>query len=158
LIDQLRVYYIPDSEKGEEDLDFGEMYSNTALLQRESLKFDPKVKALLDKIWQITDNNHNGSVDKDEYVTISKKLYYALVDHDPEEATKIAEEEWELDSFGLGKMDKTRFVQSWFQLTDTWTDSINKQEYVDFLDGVLKCLATEDENGQVGHACCGHAC
>ena len=76
------------------------LYDNKSLLQRESLKYDPRIVQALDRIWKTTDSNHNGGVDRDEYIRMSRKLYVALVADDMDEAQRIAEQEWEQDSFG----------------------------------------------------------
>ena len=83
------------------------------LLQRESLKFDPRVLNVLDEIWQVTDRNKDGFVDRDEYIKMSMKLYCTVVgDGDMENAQEVAEKEWDHDRFGYENLDRNRFVQS----------------------------------------------
>jgi hypothetical protein len=69
---QLRGYYIDEqTEKHLETVnDAGvlEMYSDKALLMRESLRFDPKVRQCLNKIWIVTDSNQNGEITDEEYL------------------------------------------------------------------------------------------
>ena len=56
-----------------------EFYTDKALLQRESLRFDPSVRAALDVIWNVTDTNGDGMIEKDEYIAMSTKLYRVIV-------------------------------------------------------------------------------
>ena len=59
-------------------------YSDIALLQRESIKWNPKVSRILDKLWDLMDKNSNQHIEKEEYVRMCMKVYRALVDDDPD--------------------------------------------------------------------------
>jgi guanylate kinase len=50
------------------------MYTDKALLMRESLKFDPRIVSVLEQIWEAADHDHSGAVSKDEYFVMSLKL------------------------------------------------------------------------------------
>jgi hypothetical protein len=69
-------------------------YTNKAILQRESLRFDPDILSILEDLWQVTDSSHDGKVVKAEYVKMSSKLYLAIIpkaDQHEEDMIKIAE-------------------------------------------------------------------
>ena len=72
ILSKLREYYIDkDTEKhlqNEDNHEILEMYSDRALMMRESLRFDPKVRQCLNKIWTVSDANHNGEITDTEYV------------------------------------------------------------------------------------------
>jgi hypothetical protein len=149
LVAQLQAYYHHDLTEEELKLDW-DMYSPQALMKRDMLRFDPQIRKLLLQLWQVTDRDHSGFVDRSEYIAMSEKLYFALVDDNKEEASRIAKHEWELDSFGHEKLDRDRFFQCWFQLADTWTEDISSGAYVAFLETILKCLTkvTGSEEGR----------
>jgi hypothetical protein len=148
----LRAYYgygEEENEDGEVELENPEMYTNTAILTREALRFDPGILGLLDILWDVTDDNRNGTVQKEEYVTMSTKLFYVVTgDNDEEDAQQTAEEEWEHDHFGFNFLNKQRFRQSWFQLTDLWTDGLSVEEYMKFLEEIIECLTEVDKSGR----------
>jgi hypothetical protein len=148
----LRAYYgygEEDNEDGDTALENPEMYTNAAILTREALRFDPGILGLLDILWDVTDDNRNGTVQKEEYVTMSTKLFYVVTgDDDQEEARVTALEEWEHDHFGYGFLNKQRFRQSWFQLTDLWTDGLSVEEYMKFLEDIIECLTEVDKKGR----------
>ena len=133
----------------EEESDGGseEFYSDKALLLRESLKFDQDILHTLDQLWQAVDSDQNGRVTEDEYKVMMKKLYFVLTDQahvpddqkDHEAAQNCADEDWQKDSFGMPFMDRSLFVQAYFQLTDLWTHEINAVEYNAFLKKLLHC-------------------
>ena len=52
----------------------------------------------------------------------------------------IANEEWEKDAMGHAFLDKSRFKQSWFQLADLWTETLDPEEYAEFLRDLLECM------------------
>ena len=43
------------------------------------MRFDPSVRAALDVIWNVTDTNGDGMIEKDEYIAMSTKLYRVIV-------------------------------------------------------------------------------
>jgi hypothetical protein len=151
LMSQLRMYYQPEDpdEEQAEAMKDNSFYTNQKLLERESLKFEPRVLNILEEIWKVTDRNHDGSVDREEYVRMSMKLYCAVVgDGDMENAKEVAEKEWVHDCFGYDDLDRNRFTQSWFQLADMWTEGLEVDEYVSFLSDVLVCLTATTEDGE----------
>jgi hypothetical protein len=61
------------------------MYTDKALLMRESLKFDPQVLSALEEIWEAVDNNQSGGISKDEYFLMSLKLNQVFNEPDEED-------------------------------------------------------------------------
>ena len=51
----------------------------------------------------------------------------------PAEAEEASEEDWVRDSEGKEGLDRERFYMCWFELADLWTESIDPEEYVEFL-------------------------
>eukprot|EP00936_MAST-01D_sp_MAST-1D-sp1_P002989 g2989.t1 len=150
LLKTLRAYYLHKVDTEEHAIESNAMYSDKALLQREALRFDADVLEVLNQIWSLADRNGDGGVDKYEYCDVSQRLYKVVVgDGDGRAAERFAAEEWTRDSFGESKLNKARYMQSWFQLADLWTENICAQEYVAFLRDVLSCLAYKDADGHV---------
>ena len=153
VLQKLREHYDPDGIHSEKHADQHEYYTDLGLLKRESLKFHPKIRALLDQLWQAADKNGDGGLDKEEYLTMCSKVYKAIVDDsdDPEDqATRdqIAEEDWEADSQGHLTLDYRRFTTAWFQLADHWTHDLNVEAYCRFL-GQIKDTVTHIVNGRI---------
>jgi hypothetical protein len=53
--------------------------SDSALLRRESLKFEPAILRLLQSLWVAVDADGSGAVEKAEYFTWMKKMCYLLI-------------------------------------------------------------------------------
>jgi hypothetical protein len=53
--------------------------SDSALLQRESLKFEPAILRLLNCLWTAVDADGSGAVEKTEYVMWMRKMCYLLI-------------------------------------------------------------------------------
>ena len=79
LLDQLHSYYIPEGmdEDDEARTDDG-LYTDANLMKREAIKFDPRIQQVLNQIWDCTDANHDGQIQKSETThrkwTILKRL------------------------------------------------------------------------------------
>ena len=145
---------LADDGKGKhgDDERVNAFYTNKGLMQRESLRYDPAILAILDQFWRVSDGDGSGKVDREEYITMSVKLYYVVVgskdDDEEDDAHATAEEEWEHDCLGYTFLDKARFKQAWFQLADMWTETVDPDEYATFLADVLGCLTYKDETGK----------
>lgn len=44
-------------------------------MQRESLKWDPKIRAILNEIWEVVDDDQSGAIEFYEYVVMNMKIY-----------------------------------------------------------------------------------
>ena len=120
-------------DEGDTSFDLPEMID-----KRQALRADPNVSAVLDRWWVAADVNNSGKVSREEYLHLGIALYHALVgDGDEEAARESAEDDWEQDSQGKEEMDEEHFKTSIFELADLWTDNIEPEEYVRFLDRLL---------------------
>jgi Ca2+-binding EF-hand superfamily protein len=128
------------------------MYSNNNAIKRERLRNNPEIIAIIDHWWSQVilakyDKNHDDVLNKSEYMNLHKALGRALSDpstkSDPTEETKMAEEDWLLDTISLNMADGARylnenmFIRSIFELADLWTDTTNVQEYIQFLEYIF---------------------
>ncbi|ETW08975.1 hypothetical protein H310_01453 [Aphanomyces invadans] len=108
---------------------------------------DPAMVAILDKWWKsclvILDSDGNGTLERNEYVNLYKRLIYgtsciygekAVLDQHIDD---LIEEDWKRDSGGHLSMDKTRLCVSIYELAETWAKGEVVQTYVDFLTGLL---------------------
>ena len=154
LMGRLRNHYDPDGIHADANDSQHHFYTDLALLQRESLKHDPRVRRVLDFIWDATDRDGSGTIDKEEYMIMCRKVYRAIVDDtDSEEAhaeiTRIAEEDWEADRQGHDHLDYNRFTRAWFQLADHWTHDLSPESYEKFLTNIFVSLTERDADGHI---------
>lgn len=154
LLGRLRTHYDPDGVHADANDSQHHFYTDLALLQRESLKHDPRVRRVLDFIWEATDRDGSGTIDKDEYMVMCTKVYRAVVDDtdSPEahaEIKRIAEEDWDADRQGHDHLDYNRFTRAWFQLADHWTHDLSPESYEKFLSNIFVSLTERDANGHI---------
>ena len=113
----LRNYY--RAEEAEEDNYF---YTDRALLIRESMRFNPEIRHALENIWAWADKDGNGTIDEEEYCRLFLMLCKILWPRDKlrdtprSQINDMAKEEFKQDCLGKEVLDKTRFMQSFFQL------------------------------------------
>ncbi|KAJ1448790.1 hypothetical protein M885DRAFT_128741, partial [Pelagophyceae sp. CCMP2097] len=106
---------------------------NSALLRRDSLRFDPTVRRLLRAFWKLCDHDGSALVERNEYMDLHAHLYAAMnveaVLGDERgwrrRAEAAAVREWEFDSQGRGALDARLFTTSLFQLVDAWRTSLD---------------------------------
>jgi hypothetical protein len=109
---------------------------------------------ILDFIWTATDRDGSGTIDKEEYMVMCRKVYRAIVDdtNSPEadaEITRIAEEDWDADRQGHDHLNYERFTRAWFQLADHWTHDLSADSYEKFLSNIFTSLTERDVNGNI---------
>ena len=143
LLDSLRKFYDPDGEHAGNP-----HYSDMALLQREAIKWNPRVRRILDKLWNLTDKDHDQHIEKEEYVCMCMKVYRVVVDDDPDPKLiplrrEYAEADWEGDHMGYENLNKNRFTRAWFQLADHWTHDVSAPSYADFLERIYCAVAVK---------------
>eukprot|EP00947_MAST-08B_sp_MAST-8B-sp1_P003985 g3985.t1 len=162
LIRVLQGYYldgVPQSADAEETGTEGaEFNTPTALLQRETLVFHPVIRTMLEKIWEVTDEDGSGGIELDEYLIIQRKLYCSLVENrygQAEDAEgrkawkKIALEDWDTDRRECEDIDKRKFFNSWFALVDIWTGDISAESYIAMLSTLFHSITTKDPDTQL---------
>ena len=153
VVSKLRDHYDPDGYHAQAGDSQHEYYTDLGLLKRESLKHHPQIRSLLDLLWEASDKDSSGGLDKEEYMIMCKKVYKAIVDDsdDPEdeaERNRIAEEDWIADSQGHDILDYRRFTTAWFQLADHWTHDLSVEAYCRFL-GEIKDTVAHMVNGRM---------
>ena len=125
--------------------------ARTNLLLRESLKFDKTVLAVLNRLWDVSDEDKSGGVTKGEYMSMMRVVFSAVnkaFEGTKKERDEILEQDWEFDSHGDLVMNKRAFLDCWFQVADRWTESVNAKEYARFLGDILECTTKLDKNGR----------
>lgn len=126
-------------------------YNDVNLLKRESLKYHPKMMAVMDTWWKLVDSDLSGSISCEEYVKLHLNLQRAIVHQksfDVARARRLALQEWEFDSQGMREMDKNLFILSFFQMADAWrTGKIAVESYTGFMD-MLQQRMTFQEPGK----------
>ena len=89
-------------------------------------------------------------IDKAEYLEMHRRVVLSLQPTVlPHEAIEAAEEDWERDSEGKPGLDRARFYICWFELADLWTDDIDRDEYVDFLEAQRQIITERLPDGRV---------
>ena len=125
--------------------------NDVVLLQRESLRFDPRVRGMIDEFWDIVNfeaaDEYATFISQDEYIEFNLHLQRHVAvdlhgepaaDFDETAATEVAAKEWEFDSQGKPHMEKDDFTLAMFQLVDAWSDEVSSNAYNDFLDELLQ--------------------
>jgi hypothetical protein len=110
-----------------------ELYTEGNMAARQSLRHHKDVEAILDQMWVSAARHHdkdNGnSLDKEEYRGVHQRMLRACIEQEedmemsPEEMEEAFDDDWEMDSGGDGAVDKHDFLDSVFQLTDTWCET-----------------------------------
>ena len=154
VVEKLRSHYDPDGIHSNKHADQHEYYTDLGLLKRESLKHHPKIRGLLDQLWEASDKNGDGGLDKEEYMIMCRKVYKAIVDDsddvdDEEERERIAQEDWIADSYGHDTLNYRRFTTAWFQLADHWTHDLSVDAYCSFLGEIKDHVTITDEFGRI---------
>jgi len=78
-----------------------------------------------------------------QYMQIYHLLYYDLLgkeDYDEKEADSEGLEEWTKDSGGAGTMERGAFLDALFEVCDVYTETMNPQDYSDWLRALLRRL------------------
>jgi hypothetical protein len=63
----------------------------------------------------------------------------------PTEAMEAMEEDWLRDTMGEEGLSKPRFIVSWFELADLWTESMAEEEYEEFLTTFLSKIVVQND-------------
>eukprot|EP00741_Cyanophora_paradoxa_P003373 tig00000692_g3278.t1 len=133
----------------EELRDGNELLSDAALVRREKLKFDPGIISLQTEFWRACDANHDGKINKEEYISLSMLFYRALHKKwDPKRALECAQEDWEFDRRGRTTLGLEEFRLALFQLVDLWTEGVDLEEYDGMLTRLLDVMTARDDSGQ----------
>lgn len=115
MMDELRTLYDHRAKQNhsehtlkEDTVTEDHMYTDVALLQRESIRLSDKVRKLLTLLYALFDEDGDEKLFKDEYLLLFKKIYFALrafwdkslPTMTEQESRAVAEEDWEVDCQG----------------------------------------------------------
>ena len=127
----------------------GDHFNDRILLTRESMRFQPNIKRVIDQFWVLVDADGNGEIDIDEYTELSLHLQQAMFEKDAKlrkkrffnekEALENARKEWQMDCQGYEFLNYTRFQLCFFQIADAWAKShTDVESYISVLTNLLK--------------------
>mmetsp|Transcript_76304 Transcript_76304/g.218257 ORF Transcript_76304/g.218257 Transcript_76304/m.218257 type:complete len:861 (+) Transcript_76304:563-3145(+) len=124
-----------------------EMYSNDNQLKRSELKRSEKMRELAMHVWRSAANGHT-TMDKEEFEVMITKFHILMVPPggNNQDLHELAEYEWEHDSQGKDYMSFEDFFTSLWQLVDTWTETVQEEEYVSFGLSPSVCLSDQNPN------------
>ena len=102
-------------------------------------------------LWQAANTDAEDDViDKSEYVEMHRRVVLSLQPMvKPAVAVEAAEEDWVRDSEGKSGLDRARFYTCWFELADLWTDDIDRDQYVEFLESQREMITQRLSDGRV---------
>ena len=138
---------------GDLDEDKIERLLQKRMLQRESLRFAPEVRALQTELWIAARVEGNSKaarcaqkhrraskvaplsgIPRGRYIEIMVKLGQILTPRfNADELVEMVEGEWEIESGGLDYMDRLHFNTAIFQLASAFTAHPKVEEYTTFL-------------------------
>lgn len=138
-----------------------ELSTEANFKRRFKLRRAPKVIDALDAFWKsaVAGSGVAGKIDEDGHITkeghrqLYMRIYKVMLEEwDPEatEADESIEEDWEKDAQGGDSLSRELFFDSLFELADTWTPSIDEQEYADFLWNLFRLLTAGSTDGTWG--------
>jgi hypothetical protein len=120
-----------------------EMYTIESLIERAVLQKNKEIRAAITQMWDLPGmSKEGGELLKESYIEFITALHKALVpDIAREEATDAASHDWDSDSGGRKHtMTHAQFDLAVFELADLWCHSIEAEEYVGFLDQLLRTI------------------
>ena len=138
------------SASGGNAKDWERFYSEDSLRQRFALMQHPKVRTALDNLWVAANTDDRDQLlDNDEYLVMHRKITLALDPTVlPREAVEAAHEDWQRDAEGTMALDRDRFCWCWFELADVWTESIEADEYTEFLTRTMDMITKKLPDGR----------
>ena len=115
---------------------------------RRKLRQSPVLLEVLEMWWKTALGSTNSAstlypdvLRKKGYIQMVRKIYKAVVeDYDEDDCQQTAEEDWDADSRGKYYLDQEAVYNSLFELADLWTNSIEAEDYADFLSGLFGCI------------------
>eukprot|EP00505_MAST-04D_sp_SCG-Rhode-Island_P003910 Stramenopile-MAST_4_protein_3910 len=149
-VEQVQEVYVQGG-----DLHF---YSDEAISKREHLLDHADVQHTLLCFWEVVltkfcQRSNGTNLNMSEYVSFHRVLYTVFNETDSEELgdgkedlewKKAAEEDWKNDCHELGALGKEQFKRALFELADIWCNSIQVNDYVDFLQYTMTRMCELD--------------
>lgn len=144
---------------GERDAQELMNYTPEALALRFGLRNDPAVLEAVRAIWQIEmPRDALGCIDQRAYTALFRRIGVCLEAESADGAArrpkrarrleKTIEQDWQRDSRGEAAMSFANFFDAVFELADMWCDTIDVEEYVEFLETLLRRVSTKRPKGK----------
>mmetsp|Transcript_1168 Transcript_1168/g.3300 ORF Transcript_1168/g.3300 Transcript_1168/m.3300 type:complete len:728 (-) Transcript_1168:201-2384(-) len=150
MIDVLTERYVPGLMR-DGVVDRNEWYTDAVNFRREAVWQSDSVQQALDRAWLAVrsfSQRPDGRIGWYEYAEMSRKLYLALMRrNDPDEALELARMDWAHDTRGNpGRgLDRKAFCESWFELADVNTKSMDAGVYARFITKLVDTIVHLDE-------------
>ena len=124
---------------------------------RQANRREGQVREALHAWWMVALRTEQQSergatnISKALYLAVYQGIYQALLDeseYDADEAARSVEEDWHADMkisavAHAGRMERAQFLDSLFEIADTWTSSLQPEDYADFLFSLLGQLVVQ---------------
>ena len=124
---------------------------------RQELRGDAQIQQWLEKFYMcFRSPTKSGCVARAEYIAFQLRVVRVLLperEFSARAAQGLAEADWERDTAGGAgrqQMRKPEFFASLFELVDLWTETIDRDEYVDFLAKLFDRLTVQRSDGLAG--------
>lgn len=133
-------------------------FENTqAIEQRRRLRQAPALLEVFDMWWTTAQRSSSAGsssfeLGKQGYIAMSRKIQKSMLsDYEEAEAMRVAEEDWLSDARGASSLGREAFYDSLFELADLWTNSVEAEDYADFLLGLFGCITEGSSNLDITH-------
>ena len=85
--DEFKAWYGDDSDiwLSKRRTNPNDPHKDTALLKRESMRFDVEIMEIIDEFWSLVDVDGNGEIDENEYIDLSLHLQQSMADYEAAE-------------------------------------------------------------------------
>ena len=131
--------------------------TEAAKARRQLIMYDASVRDAITRYWSIAPKTESGRVSKEVYIGICLRISkVVLPGYSEADRRQVIEDDWGNDSQGAETLDYFLFYRAIFQLADIWTNSLDVQEYVDFLTKIFRRITARkiirlDGSVQVKH-------
>ena len=120
------------------------MHTEVAWRLRLKLRSHPLIVGELERCsWLIIPKDSDKNADLKVYTKLQMSIYKALVEPmDEKDARKCAKSDWSKDCKGQPDMNREAAMDSFFEMADMWTRSIDPTEYWAFLRKLFNSIAS----------------
>jgi len=122
------------------------MHSRLAWQLRQKLRTNPLITDELTRCtYCVLPADATSDLGEKAYVTLQLALYKALVEpFNLKDATKCSKQDWSADCKGAKVMSRELLKDSIFELTDTWTRTVDPREYFSFMRTLFSAITRGD--------------
>ncbi|SBT34630.1 hypothetical protein POVWA1_023210 [Plasmodium ovale wallikeri] len=122
--------------------------------EREEIRNNKVFIECVKNIWSnILKKKMDDKLSKIEYYKIMLRICKVLIPQfEIKEIIKIVDDEWKNDSKGKKHLNFFSFFNTFFELADIWTPTINANDYVYFLKSLfyrITCIHIKKKNGEI---------